>query len=440
MDIESPTRTAEQPVELDRTVMTQAARSLLNRLPELTDRLVGEFGEDEGLNFADELREHLWRLCHQGLHAALTALEQPNGDRSDLRLATETGMLWAGRGLQLDSLLRLYRLAGRVLWESLLQAAGPGGANTLVYQVGGVLRGIDQESTAAASSYRQEESRLLPRGRARLLAAIDVLLDGQPAGQDEVQGAAEALDLPPRGRYVVVVQRPGASRSLVAPQGLGTYHDMRFFWRRSRDADRLLVHLDKTGLDEVERVLRTLTHGHVGVGLLVEELAELPKSYRSAELAVRTCRERGAEIARFDRRLPQSLILAQPELAADLVREILGTVLVLPGQYRAALIDTFETWLRCDGSATAAARRLFCHRNTVLHRLRRLQDLTGRSLSKPNELVDLALALHAFRSESLAGELGCVRGGQSNPERTPTRRVPAEARPGQPMIDRTSGV
>lgn len=416
MEIESPTRAAEPPVELDRTVMIQAARSLLNRLPELTDRLVGEFGEDEGLNFADELREHLWRLCHQGLHAALTALEQPHGDRSDLRLATETGVLWAGRGLQLDSLLRLYRLAGRVLWESLLTVAGPAGANTLVYQVGGVLRGIDQESTAAASSYRQEESRLLPRGRTRLLAAIDVLLDGQPIGQDEIQQAAEVLDLPARGRYVVVVQRPGASRSLIAPQGHGTHHDMRFFWRRGRDADRLLVHLDKAGLDEVERVLRTLTHGQVGVGLLVEDLAELPKSYRSAELAVRTCR--GAEIARFDRRLPQSLILAQPELAADLVREILGAVIVLPVQYRAALLDTFETWLRCDGSATAAARTLYCHRNTVLHRLRRLQDLTGRSLGKPNELVDLALALHAFRS----AESGGVRG---NPERPQTRGVPA---------------
>ncbi|GAA3381892.1 helix-turn-helix domain-containing protein [Cryptosporangium minutisporangium] len=383
---------------LDRTVVTVAARSLRARLPELTDHLVGEFAVREELVLADEVRTSLAQLCAEGLRAAITTLEQPDGDRADLRLAAETGTLWATRGLPLDSLLRLYRLAGRLLWENLLQAAGPAGASTLAYQAGAVLRGIDQESTAAAAAYRQAERRLLPRGLLRVAAAIDALLSGRPPDATELESAADLLELPLTGPYVVAVQRPGAQRSLVAAHGRTSHRGMRFCWRRGRDADRVLVLLGSAGPDDVEAVLRPLTLHHVGIGLPVAGLAEVAKSHRYAELAVRSCRADGPEIARFDRRLPQGLLLAQPELADDLVREVLGAVLVLPARYREALLDTLEAWLCCDGSAVATARALYCHRNTVLYRLRRLQELTTRSLGKPCDLVDLTLALYAFRA------------------------------------------
>ncbi|EDX25782.1 hypothetical protein SSAG_05613 [Streptomyces sp. Mg1] len=56
------------------------------------------------------------------------------------------------------------------------------------------------------------------------------------------------------------------------------------------------------------------------------------------------------------------------------------------------LLTTLGTWLACQGSTTYAAQRLYCHRNTVSNRLRRLEQLTGRSLSDPAQVVELALA------------------------------------------------
>ncbi len=61
------------------------------------------------------------------------------------------------------------------------------------------------------------------------------------------------------------------------------------------------------------------------------------------------------------------------------------------------LLDTLATWLACDGSAQRLSRRLYCHRNTVLNRLRRYEQLTGRSLSRPADLVEITLALTARR-------------------------------------------
>jgi DNA-binding PucR family transcriptional regulator len=38
-----------------------------------------------------------------------------------------------------------------------------------------------------------------------------------------------------------------------------------------------------------------------------------------------------------------------------------------------------------------AAEVLFCHPNTVRHRLRRIEKLTGRSLTRPRDVAELCL-------------------------------------------------
>jgi DNA-binding PucR family transcriptional regulator len=72
-------------------------------------------------------------------------------------------------------------------------------------------------------------------------------------------------------------------------------------------------------------------------------------------------------------------------------------VLVLDAADRASLLDALEAWIDCGGSTDRAGEQLYCHRNTVLNRLRRLERLTGRLLDRPRDLVDLTLALEATR-------------------------------------------
>src|SRR5690606_13037153 len=87
--------------------------------------------------------------------------------------------------------------------------------------------------------------------------------------------------------------------------------------------------------------------------------------------------------------------------------------------FRDVLLTTLETWLECDGSAARAADRLFCHRNTVLNRLRKIEQLTGRTLTRPGDLVELALALSALRLHGPDddAEGPPVRGGSGRPGR-----------------------
>lgn len=94
------------------------------------------------------------------------------------------------------------------------------------------------------------------------------------------------------------------------------------------------------------------------------------------------------------------LVLARPDLAAGIAHRVLGPVLDLDPADRAALLDTLEAWLDCQGSTDRAGELLYCHRNTVINRLRRLERLTGRLLDHPRDLVDLTLALEACRTGS----------------------------------------
>ena len=59
---------------------------------------------------------------------------------------------------------------------------------------------------------------------------------------------------------------------------------------------------------------------------------------------------------------------------------------------REVLFDTFRVWADAGGAIGDAAQRLHCHANTVRHRLRRVEEITGKSLGRPIELAELCLA------------------------------------------------
>jgi DNA-binding PucR family transcriptional regulator len=61
------------------------------------------------------------------------------------------------------------------------------------------------------------------------------------------------------------------------------------------------------------------------------------------------------------------------------------------------LLRTLTVWLDNDGSAERAGDVMHCHPNTVRYRLRRIQDLTGRALSDPQGVAELAAAAYAVR-------------------------------------------
>ena len=61
------------------------------------------------------------------------------------------------------------------------------------------------------------------------------------------------------------------------------------------------------------------------------------------------------------------------------------------------LLDTLDVHLGTGCSGSATATRLGVHRNTVLHRLRRINEITSLDLDDPDVRFLVQLALRAYR-------------------------------------------
>ena len=91
------------------------------------------------------------------------------------------------------------------------------------------------------------------------------------------------------------------------------------------------------------------------------------------------------------------LLAAVPdEVRRMFASRVLGRVLEYDEAHHAGLFETLRTFLAQSGSWKRTAEELFLHVNTVRYRIARVEELTGRDLSRLEDRVDLLLALHSL--------------------------------------------
>ncbi len=144
----------------------------------------------------------------------------------------------------------------------------------------------------------------------------------------------------------------------------------------------------------------------VGVGRVREGAAGVRQSHREAEQALRiSARLRAPRpVAAFaDLGLHRLLVgMTQHAELADFYRQTAGSLLAYDARTGAGLMDTLEAYFACHGSPTDTAAALHVHRNTVLYRLRRIEEIAGLSLADAASRLNLHLCLRI--REVLPGE------------------------------------
>ncbi|MEU9307570.1 helix-turn-helix domain-containing protein [Streptomyces sp. NPDC048256] len=399
-------------------VLHRAARVLLADLPDLTDRLVAALQDQEPAYRAAVTSDPaaIWQEVHRSLRHSVASLIDPRGSRDAARRCSwKIGATRAEQGLPLDALLHAFRLGGSLVWQGLIEETcrtAPEDVRLLVHIAADVWNFVDEHCTLVADAYRQVERQLAWRRENRLRVLAGALLDGASRIAD-LPETAQALDLPEEGRYVVVAVTAGCPSDAAgarAAHGRGR----RVYWHTGVEADYGIVLLGENeseieGGSEVgsgsgsrdvgspgpmSAVPPASGSARTGVSTAVSGLAAVGDARRLADIALDMCPRTGGAI-RLTEHLPAALVVSTPDLGAALVERVLGPLGGLEPADEAVLLDTLATWLACDGSAQRAGERLYCHRNTVLNRLRRYEQLTGRSLSRPADLVEISLALTA---------------------------------------------
>ena len=379
--------------------------ALLAELDALTDRLVEAIVQEDPSYSGPggTPREDLRRSCHDNLLRILqwlTGTTEAGTDPFDAPRAT--GSRRAEQGVPLESVLHAYRLGYRIIWEGMVaqaRASGPGGIEGLVEAATEVWTLIDEFSSAVADAYRATEADFARRDDRRRDALIDARLEGRGTERIVAADAAAALDLPEHGRFSVVVMagQDLAGRDTVRPAGSALREiGLRVVWRSRTDREIGLVSLGRTEPADAVAALQTVAGLRAGVSPAVDGLAEVDVAHRLAETTLKALPEDEPLVAELDARLPGALLVTAPDLSARLLRRALGGVLDLDLDERNVLLDTLRAWLDAGGSAGKTAAQLFCHRNTVLNRLRRVEVLTHRSLDQVDHLVECSLALLAL--------------------------------------------
>ncbi|MFD7707277.1 PucR family transcriptional regulator [Streptomyces sp. NPDC059785] len=379
----------------DWKLLAQSCTALLDRLPELVDEHLRQLAEHSPVYGQVLPYDQHWQEAERALRIGIETISAPRASpRRDLEHAEQAGRRRAHQGLPLDLLVHAYRTAGYLVWDALMEGAArePERLAVLMRSATMVWSAVDAQAATASEAYRATEADLRRRTDEQLQALLDALLDGQQAPALAARAAA-GLDLPEHGPYAVVVLRPERHDARPA-LGAG----LRLIWRMRADHEIGVVALaPEQDLDTITALLDARFQGPGGISPVVPGLAHLGQARRLAELALRTCPPNATRVVRLDQHMPTALVVSQPELADRLVKDVLGALLDLEPGDRSVLLETLDVWLACEGSAGRAAGRLYCHRNTVFNRLRRLEQLTSRSLTRPRDLIEMTLALDAYR-------------------------------------------
>jgi purine catabolism regulator len=90
------------------------------------------------------------------------------------------------------------------------------------------------------------------------------------------------------------------------------------------------------------------------------------------------------------------LLSLQDEEALRLYSEgLLEPIERTEGEYGGELLRSLEAYIEHNGNWERAARELYCHRHTLRYRIRKIEELTGRDLSRATDRIELWLALRA---------------------------------------------
>jgi hypothetical protein len=376
-------------------------RSLLERRREIVEGMVGRIRAEidfyrAGVVSLDDLRSS----CDRNFEMILWPLINPAP--VDLRPPRETGRRRARQRAPLPEVMAAYRVGFRFVWETLVaeaQQRGRPSSDALVAAASALWVSHDEYTDAMAIAYRETLTADLRHDERERTAMVEALLDGNVSGGSTVWEVAELLRLPASPAYVVVAAElpdlarealPGVEERLVR-------RDIASAWQLRPEMQVGIAALKTPAkLNVLIAVLREVGAGRVGVSPSYPALDQTAGALRLARIALAASRS-GAVIV-FDAAPLPVTVAGAAEVMPRVTAVILGPLLETRPDDRDTLLETLEAWRDNDGSATAAGAKLFCHPNTVRHRLRRIETLTGRSLSDPLAIAELCLALEAVRS------------------------------------------
>ncbi|MFE3170008.1 PucR family transcriptional regulator [Amycolatopsis sp. NPDC059090] len=387
--------------------LRELARDLGNRLPEVSAQIRRRLRE-EVPGYTPDLDPALAvheseRIANavRSFAAGITGGDEPSDEV--LRAAETEARAAAQAGLDLNALIRTYRVAQSLLGDVVLEETFGGEASAarqlaLQKEISGFqFRWNDTVVAAVVDAYQDEQRRFFHQARdRRLRAALRDLLAGRtdesPNGQYRLEGGHLAAVLWGEQRAQTVSELAaglGARATLTVEGASGT--TMAWFGFAPGAVP-----------DPASADLALPAGTHVSLGKPGGGTSGFRTSHYQAWRAYRVGRLSHATVTRYADVALEALFLQDLQAARDLVAQQLGP-LDFGDARTEVLCDTMRVYFGSGCNATKAAAQLQVHERTVAYRLRTVEERLGvEVVARRDELVVALRLLAALRAISAA--------------------------------------
>jgi PucR family transcriptional regulator, purine catabolism regulatory protein len=247
---------------------------------------------------------------------------------------------------------------------------------------------------------------------------------GEAGPPDHIIRRAIDLGLDPRGTFALAVTRIAeADRNGALTKNLREVSSSRRMpaMMISQRDDVVLVlvpgtdsgtHLLREVLEEATRKSGRKEAARWGLAGGPRSLSELAAAFRDARAALQIGSAMGhrgpvADAAELEPFMLLGGVARDPHVA-DVALTVVQPLVNYDLETGRDLLRTIETYLATGGNASSTARQLTLNRHSLIYRLRKFEELTGRDLNDPADrfVVDLSIKLFRLRALSTAGDQG----------------------------------
>ncbi|ADG97259.1 putative transcriptional regulator, PucR family [Segniliparus rotundus DSM 44985] len=263
---------------------------------------------------------------------------------------------------------------------------------------------LDDTIDATSARIAEERDQLVRGSHADRLAAVSLILEGAPIPRAR---AEEQLGYQLTGPHVAAVVWGSAS---TPASRLETVAEA--FTRDSGAARRLTVLASSATLwlwlpvaaapacAHVQAHIADVPDVWLGIGRPGRDIDGFRRSHLDAIATQRMLTRLTSphQVAHYDDIALVALLSSDPARADEFVRDALGGLLAAEPDIR----DTVLTYIREQCNTSRAAERLYTHRNTVIRRLARADELLPHPLPRNIVAVAAALEIVRWRGQSTA--------------------------------------
>lgn len=361
--------------------------ALSARLPEIADRYVGRVRDIVGYREANQLADaELRDTAVECLGMLIHCLVDGEMSAQLLPTASSLGARRAAQAVPAEALATAVQLNFGVIWSELLELCGPKDSILLTSRVDLVWRVVDRFTAQVISSYHEERGRLAQEQANLRQVIVSRLFASDTPSAELVARVADELGIDEGDEYsVVVADRAEAQQRLHWVAGNRRYPRFVAHTSDGRTSAFWPATLYRDAMAELLSPLPSVRFDRI------KGLGEVPSSTEAAFHLLDVLAPETSRLVELDEGLPILSRHALRTLRIDVTERLEATLASASPGERERIHETVVVYLE-SGSIQETATQLYCHRNTVLNRLTRFQELTGLDPTVPRQAAIVVLA------------------------------------------------